>query len=221
MRGIGGRLRPRSTRGLTLVLVFALSLGLARMSLADAISPQPVVIGDPVNTLMGYSTITTVGTTGINGPSIIGFTDVTDASFTTPSAFSLGEFVSGALDSGIGVTYENTPFTVDLNLDGANEPIQLTGLLNGTVVGPTQNSVVATFDQVDPIEFLTIDGNLASLTILDPELSLVPSTTNGGRTTAQAQVAVTAVPEPATVAVFLTALTGLALRRRMRRIRMS
>ena len=58
----------------------------------------------------------------------------------------------------------------------------------------------------------------ASLAGAGNTVSLVPSTTNGGRTTVQGQVTVTAsaVPEPATAALFLTAAAAYGLRRRFR-----
>ena len=58
-----------------------------------------------------------------------------------------------------------------------------------------------------------------TLAILDAAVSLVPSSTNGGRTTAQGrnvvqQVPTNNTPEPASIAVFLTAIASVGLRRR-------
>ncbi len=90
--------------------------------------------------------------------------------------------------------------------------------------GPDQSNVVATFDPISKPNFTT-GGFGNTLSVLDPQVSLVPSTTNSGQTTAQAHLAVVAapsssnqVPEPATIAFFLTTIAGLGLRHRFRRL---
>ena len=77
--------------------------------------------------------------------------------------------------------------------------------------------MVATFLDVVPSSFLM--GDLATtLTIKNPSLSLVPSTSNGGRTTIQAYLVATGpnVPEPASITLFLAAIAGIGVRRRLR-----
>jgi hypothetical protein len=200
-------------------------LGLfAALSSAVQADTMTTTATDPTS-LMGYSTSGRIGVTGISGPNVISFNSVAQASFEAPSSLSLGEFLVAALPAGISTTYTNTPFqisyidqSVDGNNPGTNQtPIMLTGLLNGTVTGPSQSSVVATFNPIPINEFQT--GNFQNiLSLQNSSLSLVPSTTNGGQTTAQAQIIVKAapVPEPATIAIFLTAIAGVGLRRRFR-----
>jgi hypothetical protein len=196
---------------------------MTRGAAADAIDSTTTA---SLQTDMMYSTAGSIGITGIAGPNVISFIPEAAGAFTSPSAFSLGTFVVGYLPPGVSTTYDHTPFTLTYTVMKVNgteptpngTPIIITGFLNGSIGGPSQSGVVATFNPISTSSFIT--GNyLNTLSVLDPQVSLVPSTTNGGRTTAQAHLSVSAapVPEPATIVVFATALAGLTLRRRFGR----
>ncbi|MDR3634413.1 MAG: PEP-CTERM sorting domain-containing protein [Isosphaeraceae bacterium] len=174
--------------------------------------------------IVSYTTSGQVQSTGVTGTPVISFNSVvTGQSFSSPSSFSLGDFTVAALPTGQSTTYTNTPFSVTFlvnQINGSNPspnqtPIQVTGVLNGTISGNDQSTVVAKFDPIAKPTFLT--GSYSNtLSIFDNPLSLVPSTTNNGLTTAQAYLSntpVNPVPEPTSVALFLTAIGGLGWKR--------
>jgi hypothetical protein len=226
-------LRPGGWVGLRRTLA-ALALGavMAPGASADVIdvtaaqAEAAAAAATPVVSDMMYSTSGSIGMTGVTGANVISFIPEAASAFTTPSAFSLGTFVVGYLPPGAKTTYDKTPFTITytaLKVNGAEptvnqSPVVISGFLNGTVGGPSSSSVVATFSPISDSEFLTADY-LNKLSVLDPQVALVPSTTNGGRTTAQAHLRVSAapIPEPTTIALFATTLVGLGLRRRFSR----
>jgi hypothetical protein len=156
---------------------------------------------------------------------VVSFNSVPSGQFTTPSSFSLGEFMVAALPSGVTTTYADTPFSitylvnsVDGNaVDPSTTPIVLTGKINGSVTGASQSDLMVSFDQKPIPEFLT-NGYSNTLVNLDSNLTLVPSTTNGGRTTAQSLMVVSPVPvpEPASIMIFGLGAAGLVWHRRRR-----
>lgn len=183
---------------------------------------------------------------GVTGINVISFDSVpldsqgkAGNSFVTPTSFSLGSFRVSPLPEGQSTTYTNTPFSITFLPQSVNgdpisgaTPVVLKGLLNGTVTGSGQSDVIATFtpqgSTTDPnndpfaFGFKTETGNSTyanTLRILSDKVALVPSTSNGGLTTVQGQVLSTAspIPEPTTIALFLTAAAGLGLRQRLRR----
>lgn len=177
--------------------------------------------------ILSYDTSGSIDSTGVTGPGVISFVPISSNSFNSPSGFSLGEFQVAALPAGQSTTYTDTPFhitflvnTVNGSTPDPNEtPIQVSGMLNGTITGGDQSSVVATFDPISDPTFLT--GNFKNtLTIPNNPLSLVPHSTLSGRTSAQANLDTTVVqnpiPEPTSIAMFLTTLAGFGVRQRLR-----
>jgi hypothetical protein len=227
-------------------LAAVVALGLAAVATptggawADAI-PVDVNSGQASSsTLLTYNTVGSwvgagVGSDG-SSASPITFVPVTGTAL-TPSNLSLGAFQAAAVAAGQSVTFYNTPFDIKFNataVNGATDfqpngtPVDITGVLNGTL-GPNQSSVTATFGGTTGAysypEFTTgLYSNL--LSIPNNPLEIVPSTTNNGTTTAQAQISTVLsvnapVPEPSTVVIFAATIAGLAFRHRIRRTRIA
>jgi hypothetical protein len=205
---------------------------LAALTVAIGLAVAPAASASPT-TLMTYATSGTIDTaTGVSGPDdvvAINFRSVEEGSYNAPSSFSLGEFVVAALPPGVVTTYTNTPFKITYFASAVNgeeptpneTPVTFTGVLNGTVSGPNQSDVVATFDPLNTTAVFRTGDFVNTLSLLDPAVSLVPSTTNGGRTTAQARLVtefdpMAPIPEPATLTLFIAAIAGIGLRRRLR-----
>ncbi len=237
----------RRTRGWTKLGSLAVALGLVAMAAGGARADSMSSSDSATSTLLAYDTVnSTIGTSGVtvtgtstNTPAI-SFVPLTGGTFLSPSSLALGVFQAQALPAGTSVTYNNTPFDIKFNVDGVNgisnfqpngTPIDITGELNGTIAA-NQSSVKATFDAPsaavaapgDPTSFAFATGLYTNtLKLSDNPITIVPSTSNNGMSTAQAvlttQVAATApVPEPSTIVLFAATIAGLGFRHRLRRI---
>jgi hypothetical protein len=203
----------------------------------------PAALASPV---VNYSTSGTIDSTGVSGTPVINFRSVISGAFDSPSSFSLGDFQVASLPDATSTSYINTPFHITYlvnSLDNGNTssvpngtPIQVSGVLNGTITGGNQSDVKATFDPITNATF-GVGGFNNTISISDNPLTLVPSTTNSGQTSAQAFLTskatsnsssdtsgsnsgstsgTTTVPEPSTIALFLTTLAGLGVHRARR-----
>lgn len=243
------------------LVALGLAAGAAAGARADAITPTTPVT-PPSGTVLGYDTSTsTIDSTGITGDaSALKITSVAGGTFLTPSYLSLGAFQTKALDPGQSVTFTNTPFhfkfvtdsingnplaTVDpttkavTNLVTPNDagpatPLDVGGVLNGTLNGSNQSTVTATFGKfvngafqpytsADAFNFSTgIYTN--TLKVPTDPVPIVPFSTNNGLTTTQAFLtnnSVTSpVPEPSTVVLFAATVVGLGFRHRLRKARL-
>jgi hypothetical protein len=175
-----------------------------------------------------YDTSGLVGSSGVTGTNVISFVPVSNNSFTAPSTLSLGTFVVAALPTGQTTTYNHTPFAVSFGIstvDGisvAANPtlLTVTGFLNGTLTGSNLSTVIAVFNPITNPDIQVGPNLQVVLSLPSPERTLVPSTTLGGQSTAEAFVLLQAVnntPEPASIALFVVAGVGLGLVRLRRK----
>ena len=102
----------------------------------------------------------------------------------------------------------------------SDAPVVVSGVLNGVVNGPSSSTVTATFNPPPNGMFSLGSGNgTADFSLPTSTLLLAPSTSNNGTTSAQGLVtsahdnSESPVPEPSTIALFLTTVGGLGLRR--------
>lgn len=178
--------------------------------------------------ILKYQTATAVDLShGISGPNVISFTPASQAGVDLGSGSvntGLGTFVVAPPSGGSTTTYTNTAFSITFlpqDLNGkplTNLSMVFTGVLNGVVDSPYHSTVTATFD--NPTQTLDLGDQKITFSFPDSAKLLVPSQSNGGVTTAEALLTssqVPPVPEPSTIALVLTTIGGLALRRRVSR----
>jgi hypothetical protein len=183
---------------------------------------------------VGYSTAGSVDTTttadGVTGTNVISFVPITNSQVSATSNIPLGYFQVAAEPTGQSTTYANTPFSINFipgtiagETPTSSSPVTITGVLNGTITGSNQSSVVATFNTFNGVSTLeTADATYKS-TLSIPQssmLPLVPSSAGNGATTVEGMIATklspnneVPAPEPSTIALFLSTVCGLGLRK--------
>jgi hypothetical protein len=179
--------------------------------------------------VFNYSTSGAIDSTGVTGTPVISFNSLVENTVDVGSGsnLSLGDFQVAGLPGNQSTTYNNTPFHISLlvnQVDGTTPdpnqtPLQLSGELNGTIVGDHTSNVTATFNPLNNPKFQT--GLYENTLTIPSSKSLVASTTNSGQTTAEAFITSTTnthpTPEPTSIALFLMCLGGIGLRHRIRR----
>jgi hypothetical protein len=188
--------------------------------------------GANADSILGYSTAGSINASlsgdGVTGANVISFVPITSSQVDANSNISLGFFQVAGQAAGQSTTYNNTPFSITYvpgTIDGnaVNNSVTITGVLNGTETGNNYSSLVATFNPLPKNSFQATDGqSLVTSSLSIPQLSqlLVPSTTNGGETTVEGVISTsgtpikeTPAPEPSTIALFLSTVGGLGLRK--------
>jgi hypothetical protein len=167
--------------------------------------------------------------TGVSGTNVISFVPLNTQNTVDlgsgPTNVGLGNFVITPLAAGTSTTYKDTPFQISFlpaSYNGSSvapeQTLKLSGVLNGVVSGPSSSTVQATFDQI-PNGLIAFDNNNSAKFSLPPgSLLLAPSTSNSGTTSTQGLITPSLIdghpaPEPSTIALLLTTVGGLGLRR--------
>jgi hypothetical protein len=213
----------RMTKGWTGLRIAVIALGLFTSASTST----------KADSILGYGTAGAIDATsssdGVTGANVISFVPITSASVDANSNISLGYFQVTGQAAGQSTTYNNTPFSITYSpssIDGnaVTGTVTITGVLNGTVTGTNYSQVVATFNPLANGMTQVVDGsNLVSSTLSIPQGSqlLVASTTLSGETTVAGSIATTStpngsehsLPEPSTIALFLSTVGGLGLRK--------
>ena len=181
------------------------------------------------DSILGYNTAGAIDATapgdGVTGANVISFVPIQSANIDTTSNIPLGFFQVSSLTSGQSTTYDNTPFSITfvpttLNGTTLSNPgtVTISGVLNGVVTGANQSSVVATFSTPSSGSF-QLGTTSSTLSIPQTSLLLVPSSAGNGETTVAGIITSVATPEPSTIALFLSTVGGLGLRKYVSRRR--
>jgi hypothetical protein len=215
----------RMTRGWTGLRTAVIALGLLAWNAPHADAAATTTSTATVTTpdLLEYSVAGIVGNTGITGSNVISYVPVQSAVIDPTSNIPLGSFQVAPLPVGQTTTYDNTPFTLTFVPTGFNgstlsdTPITVTGTLSGTVTGPYQSSVQVSFNSLTDNGFALATGSSSTLDLLPGDQKLLVPSSAGGVTTMEAQISTTGLqvpaPEPSTIALFLSTVCGLGLRR--------
>jgi len=210
----------RMTQGWTRLRTAVFALGLIAWTTTGAKA-------DPIGNLLDYSTAGSVDTSvGLTGANVISYIPVTNAEINPTSNLPLGSFQVAALPTGQSTTYNNTPFSITFAPSSYNNialtdstPVTVTGTLSGQITGSYQSSVKVSFNPVTDGAF-KIAGAPSTLNMLQNDQKLLVPASAGGGTTLEGMITTTGtpnpeapVPEPSTIALFLSTIGGLGLRR--------
>ena len=181
------------------VLAVAIIVGVT----AGAAKADPVTFSTTATFNGGASSITFGGVT-------LSFAGLTNSMVNTPSNTSLGEIVVSCVGGGSACSPQAIPagttFQIDITqtVPTVGGPGIISSTLSGTIGGASSSGTGITFT----VTSATIGP--VSYTILNNPLALVPVTTNNGRTSIQAAVVTTTIPEPTTMLLLGTGLIGVA-----------
>jgi hypothetical protein len=222
----------RMTQGWTGLRTAVVAFGL--VACAQTGVNAAAISSTPSNSTFGYSTAGSIDTTkagdGVSGTNVISFVPITNSQVSATSNVPLGFFQVAAELSGQSTTYTNTPFSINFipatvagETPTTSSPVTITGVLNGTISGSNQSSVVATFNTFNGVSTIDTAAGTYSSTLTIPQsnmLPLVPSSAGSGATTVSGMIATNLsptnevpAPEPSTIALFLSTVCGLGLRK--------
>jgi hypothetical protein len=218
------RMMPRLA---TSTLTFTLALALSHAPEVKAATAQSFA-AEPT-----YSYTTTGSISGMTGTQPIEFYGLYGHGTlnpTTPSA--IGQFITSPLPATATLTYNNTPFVIDLNVVTApgspiaNYDYQIKGVLNGSITGNGQSNMMAYVTSITGNDYgtgATPPFAVSELQLNAPLKIAAPKGETSGFSTLTGQLNIPnlspplAAPEPASVVLFGTALAGWFVHRRWTR----
>jgi len=210
----------RMTQGWTRLRTAVIALGLIAWTTTGAKA-------DAISNLLDYSTAGSVDTSiGVTGANVISYIPVTNAQIDPSSNLPLGSFQVAALPTGQSTTYNNTPFSITFAPSSYNNialtdstPVTVTGTLSGQITGSYKSSVNVAFNPIANGAF-QLAGASSTLNMLQKDQKLLVPASAGGTTTLEGIIKTAGsgnpeapVPEPSTIALFLSTVGGLGLRK--------
>jgi hypothetical protein len=181
---------------------------------------------DAITNLLDYSTAGSIDTSmGVTGPNVISYVPITNAQIDASSNLPLGAFQVAGI-AGQTTTYHDTPFSITFvpstyggTALASTSSVTVTGTLSGQISGPYQSSVKVNFNPVANGAF-QLAGASSTLSMDQNDQKLLVPSSAGGNTTLEGIITTTGglnpeapVPEPSTIALFLSTVGGLGLRR--------
>jgi PEP-CTERM motif len=215
------RMMPRLA---TSTLTFTLALALSH-ALEVKAATAPSYAGEPT-----YSYTTTGSISGMTGAQPIEFYGLYGSGTLNPMTPSpIGQFITSPLPATATLTYNNTPFVIDLNVVTApgspiaNYDYKLTGMLNGSITGNGHSTMMAYVTSITGNDYGT--GAVPPFPLWELQLNAplaiaAPKGETSGFSTLTGQLYIPslspplAAPEPASVVLFGTALAGWFVHRR-------
>jgi len=191
-------------------------------------------------TVQAYAYSTTGDIDGMSGHPPIEFLDQSaQGTLAAPGTFILGSFRANPLPASATLTYDNTPFTIDLHVLDKRLPgvayfpemsydsdIKISGVLNGSITGAGVSSMYATVTSVADVADRGFFGEppfpVSDIKVVLPQGIAAPDGKSAGMALLAAQVILPGfplpapAPEPTSIAVFAAALAGWALRKKAR-----
>jgi hypothetical protein len=210
----------RMTQGWTRLRTAVIALGLFAWTTTGAKA-------DTISNLLEYSTAGSVDTSvGVTGANVVSYIPITNAQIDASSNIPLGSFQVAPLLAGQSTTYNNTPFSITMVPASYNNtpltdttPVTVTGTLNGTITGKYQSSVNVAFNPISNGAF-QLAGASGTLQMAQNDQKLLVPASAGGITTLEGTIKTSGssnpeapVPEPSTIALFLSTVGGLGLRK--------
>ncbi len=222
------RMMPRLATA-TLTATLALALGYAPRANASTSASFA--------NLPTYSYTTTGSISGMTGAQPIEFfglfgSGTLNAVTSTP----IGQFIASPLPATATLTYNNTPFVIDLNVVTApgspiaNYDYKIQGVLNGSITGNGQSTMMAYVTSITGNDYgtgATPPFSTSELQFNAPLMIAAPNGETSGFSTLSGQLAIPdlppplGAPEPTSFVVFGTAVAGWYARRRRLRSKLN